>query len=153
MFFYDIISKREGKNMKKITSILLVIIWMVLIFIMSSFNGNNSSNQSNFIVNIISNIFNINNLDIINYIVRKAAHLTEYTILGILTNNMIKNINIKLYIGLIICIIYAISDEIHQFFIPGRTCQILDICIDSLGILIGLIIYKYYINFIKKTYN
>ena len=44
--------------MKKKISIVLVILWMSLIFIMSSFNGDNSSNQSSFIVDIISNIFN-----------------------------------------------------------------------------------------------
>ena len=71
-------------------------------------------------------------------------------------HNMIKQNNIKLYIGLLVSILYAISDEIHQLFIPGRSCQITDICIDTLGILIGFTIYKYSIKFIKrktKAYN
>ena len=136
--------------MKKTISTILVIIWMIFIFTMSSFNATESNNQSSYIVNIISSILNIKNLDILSYIIRKLAHLTEYTILGILTLNMTKQYNLKLYIGLIISIIYAISDEIHQLFISGRSCQITDILIDTFGIFIGFIIYKCLLKFIKK---
>jgi VanZ family protein len=113
---------------------------------MSSFNGSSSSNQSNIIVTIISNIFNINNLDILSYLIRKTAHLTEYAILGILTNNMIKNNNIKLYIGLLICIIYAISDEIHQLFVEGRSGQISDVLVDFTGSIVGICLFFVVIN-------
>lgn len=133
------------KNKK--LNIIFVIIWMMFIFIMSSFNSNESSNQSNFIVNILSNIFNISNIEILSFIVRKLAHYTEYTILGILVYNLIYSYNKKIYISIIICIIYAISDEIHQLFVPGRSCQITDILIDSMGSVTGIIllyiIYKY----------
>lgn len=126
------------KNKK--LNIILVIIWMIFIFIMSSFNSNESSNQSNFIVNILSNIFNISNIEILSLIVRKLAHFIEYTILGILVYNLIYSYNKKIYISTIICIIYAISDEIHQLFVPGRSCQILDILIDSMGSVTGIIL-------------
>lgn len=128
------------KNKK--LNIILVIIWMMFIFIMSSFNSNESSNQSNFIVNILSNIFNISNIEILSFIVRKLAHYTEYTILGILVYNLIYSYNKKIYISIIICIIYATSDEIHQLFIPGRSCQIKDIMIDTFGSLTGIYLYK-----------
>lgn len=114
----------------------------MFIFIMSSFNSNESSNQSNFIVNILSNIFNISNIEILSFIVRKLAHYTEYTILGILVYNLIYSYNKKIYISIIICIIYATSDEIHQLFIPGRSFQIKDIMIDTFGSLTGIYLYK-----------
>lgn len=126
------------KNKK--LNIILVIIWMIFIFIMSSFNSNESSNQSNFIVNILSNIFNISNIEILSLIVRKLAHFIEYTILGILVYNLIYSYNKKIYISTIICIIYAISDEMHQLFVPGRSCQITDILIDSMGSVTGIIL-------------
>lgn len=135
---------------KKIISIILVILWMGLIFKMSSYNGIDSGNQSGFIVNFIANIFNINNLDIISFIVRKIAHLSEYLILGILVHNLIKNYNKKTFIAILICIIYAISDEIHQIFVPGREFKLLDICIDSLGSIIGIYMYKYILYIINK---
>ena len=128
--------------MKNKINIILVIIWMILIFTMSSFDATESSNQSNFIVNIIVNIFNINNIELVSLIIRKLAHFTEYLILGILTYNLIKSYNKKTYIAIIICILYAISDEIHQYFVPGRSCQILDMTIDSIGSLTGIYILK-----------
>lgn len=124
--------------MKKTINIILTITWMAFIFIMSSFNSTESSNQSNFIVNFIVDIFNINNIELLSLIIRKLAHFTEYFILGILVYNMIHSYNKKSYIAIIICILYAISDEIHQSFVPGRSCQILDMTIDSLGAIAGI---------------
>ena len=124
--------------MKKKLSLLSVIIWMILIFIMSSFSASNSNNQSSFIVTIISHFFNIANPELLNYVIRKLAHITEYLILGMLTINMINNYHKPHYYAIIICTLYAISDEIHQLYIPGRTCQIKDIVIDIIGSLIGI---------------
>lgn len=134
---------------KKIYSILLVILWMILIFIMSSFNSIESGNQSNFIVNIISNILNIKNVDTLSFIIRKSAHFTEYFVLGLLVYNLINNCHYKSYIGILICIIYALSDEIHQIFVPGRAFKIMDILIDSTGSITGLYLLKYFIQ--KKS--
>ncbi len=130
--------------MKKKLSIILVLIWMIIIFIMSSFNATDSANQSNFIVNIIANIFNINNISLLSLIIRKLAHFTEYLILGFLVINMFtkNNINNLYLISIILCIIYATSDEIHQIFVPGRACQLRDILIDSIGSITGIYLYK-----------
>jgi len=128
--------------MKKRLSVILVIIWMLVIFIMSSFNSNDSSSQSNFIVNIINIIFNINNIDVLSLIIRKMAHFTEYLILGLLVCNLIKQYNKKMFIAFIICILYAISDEIHQLFVDGRSCQLFDIMIDSVGSTCGILLYN-----------
>ena len=131
--------------MKKKTSIILVIIWMIIIFIMSSFNADTSSSQSNIIVNFISNIFNINNINLLSFIIRKLAHFTEYFILGILLYNcFIISFNMNLYIPIIICIMYAISDEIHQLFVSGRVFQVRDIIIDTCGGIIGIILFHIY---------
>lgn len=125
-------------------SIVLVILWTLLIYIMSSFNAVESSNQSNYIVNVISNIFNISNINLLSLIIRKIAHYIEYLILGILIINMfIKNNNSKSYLlSILLCIIYATSDEIHQLFVLGRSCQVLDIIIDSIGSISGIYLYK-----------
>lgn len=136
---------------KKRISILLVIIWMILIFTMSSFSSTESNNQSNFIIDIIANIFNINNIDNLNLIIRKLAHFTEYFILGVLVYNMTYNYNKKTFIAIIICVLYAISDEFHQMIVPGRSCQLLDITIDSSGSITGIYIIKTFINNLKKT--
>lgn len=130
--------------MKKQLSIILVLIWMIIIFIMSSFNAEDSANQSNFILNIISNIFNIENVKLLSLIIRKLAHFTEYLILGTLVINMFTKNNAKktYLLSILLCIIYAISDEIHQIFTPGRACQIKDILIDSVGSITGIYLFK-----------
>lgn len=128
--------------MKKIINIILMLTWMILIFTMSSFDATESGEQSNFIVNIIVNVLNISNLNILSLIIRKLAHFTEYFILGMLAYNLIHNCNKKVYIAIIICVLYAISDEFHQWFVPGRSCQLLDILIDSMGATLGIFLCK-----------
>lgn len=130
--------------MKNKRSTILMLLWMLLIFIMSSFDATDSSNQSNFIVNIISNILNIENARLLSLIIRKLAHFTEYLILGFLTINMLNknDISKKYLLSILICIIYATSDELHQSFVPGRSCQLVDVTIDFIGALTGIFIYK-----------
>lgn len=129
--------------MKKINSVILVIVWMIFIFVMSSFNSDISSSQSDIAVNFISNLFQIDSVNNISFIIRKLAHFIEYFILGLLVFNMIKFYNKRWICAIVICMLYAISDEIHQIFVLGRSCQITDILIDSLGAVIGVYLLKY----------
>ena len=49
--------------------------------------------------------------------------------------------------------LYALSDEVHQIYVPGRSCELRDVFIDTSGSIIGIIIYSL-INFIyRKRYN
>jgi len=135
--------------MKKYINILILILWLSFIFLMSSFNGNSSNDQSGSIVTFISNILNIDNLEFLSLLIRKLAHFTEYFILGILTINCFKDYkfnNIFIY-SLLFCIFYACTDEVHQLFVPGRSGNIIDVLIDSVGSIFGC--GSYFI-FIKK---
>ncbi len=125
---------------KKI-NIIFVVIWLVIIFLMSSFNASESSRQSNFIVSLIMKIFGGNNKHLISIIVRDLAHFIEYFILGILCVNLCKKKK-HIYYVLIFCVLYAISDEVHQIFVKGRAFQLLDIIIDSLGSFGGIYLSK-----------
>ena len=141
------------KWIKKNINIILLIIWMLIIFVMSSFNGESSANQSNFIVKIISEIFSISNINYLSFIIRKLAHFTEYFILGILVINNFKKINKKIIFGSIIfCMLYAFTDEFHQLFVNGRSGQIIDVLIDSFGSMCGIygyLLFKNYFLFLK----
>jgi len=55
-----------------------------------------------------------------------------------------------LLLTIIISIIYAISDEFHQLFVPGRNFAISDILIDSAGVLFAGLLYSLKIKFKKK---
>lgn len=131
--------------MKKIINIILLIVWMIVIFILSNDNGVQSNDKSNGIAYFIASKINVIDTDTLIFMIRKAAHITEYFILGVLILNVLKDynsLNIKLIIiTLLFCFSYAISDEIHQLFIQNRSGKFSDVLIDTLGSLIGTYIY------------
>ena len=95
------------------------------------------------------------------FIVRKSAHFLAYAILGGLCFESLSTLD-KLskkktfFIALLISVLYAISDEIHQYFVPGRACQFRDVMIDSCGALFGIaviVILKKIAYKIKIMYN
>ena len=129
--------------MKKIIKLLLLILWMVLIFYLSSLNGKASTGQSNFIVNFIYKYINIDK-SILIPIIRKTAHITEYFVLFILIYINIKEYKKKdIYsISILLSIMYAIFDEFHQLFINERSGKVTDVLIDSIGVIIGCKLVK-----------
>ncbi len=133
---------------------LLVVVWMIVIFVFSSMNGNSSDEKSKFVIYIF-NLLGLN-LDgifgtLADFIVRKCAHFTEYFILYMLLYNALKeNFSFKkaLLFSIIGVFLYASSDEFHQSFVPGRGPSFRDVCIDTSGGLLALVIL--YLNFIFK---
>ncbi|MDF2946800.1 MAG: VanZ like family protein [Bacillales bacterium] len=125
------------------TSWVVVLLWMALIFYLSHQPAGESdqlsSSVSKFIYKIINELLPIINSIDLNYYIRKVAHFTEYLILGFLLENALKK---RLVYTLLFCILYAISDEVHQAFIPGRGPGVMDVLIDSSGALFGIITYK-----------
>lgn len=93
-------------------------------------------------------------------IIRKGAHFLEYTILGFLMINALKDykkVGLKLVlISFAFSFLYACTDEIHQAFVPNRTALIGDVLVDSLGSFLGVftffLIYKIYLKFDKKQH-
>ena len=141
------------KNKRLVLAWTLLILWMLFIFIMSSFNGVMSSNQSGSIATLIYNIFNISDTEKVSFIVRKCAHVSEFFILGILVINLVSKYNVKhIYlISFIICVLYASSDEFHQLFVPGRSGQVTDIFIDTIGTIFSLLVMYLFNKFRKKV--
>lgn len=70
-------------------------------------------------------------------IVRKTAHFTIYFILGLAVISLLKEYMIidrkSLIYTVIFVFLYSCSDEIHQLFVPGRSGEVLDVFIDTLG--------------------
>lgn len=98
--------------------------------------------RDNITNNNTSEIDKIIIIENLSFIVRKLAHITEYIILAFLMYNVLHNYNINDYkLVIILCIIYSCTDEFHQLFIPGRSGQIIDVLIDTIGIIIGTTIY------------
>lgn len=141
---------------KKLFKLLLVVIWMAVIFVFSHDTGEASSQKSDgLIINTIefllerdlSDAEKVKWLDYFVVPVRKSAHIISYFILGWLMINFVKEFRLidkRTYIfAFILCILYAISDEVHQHFIPGRSGEVLDVAIDGVGSFLGIWYWSY----------
>jgi len=135
-------------RINKMPSWTAVIVWMALIFYLShqpaTQSNELSSGITNFIVKAVENVAPNLDFDIsgFNYLVRKNAHFIAYLILGVLTFNALRVSGGRgarsVVIALGICVLYAISDEVHQLFIPGRSGEVKDVLIDSAGASVGI---------------
>jgi VanZ family protein len=142
---------------RKVLPWLLVILWMALIFYLSHQPATRSNGLSKgateIIVETVEKI--APNVDInkrsFNNIIRKNAHFFAYLVLGTLVSNGLRGSGVAGYrsigLALLFCILYAISDELHQLFVPGRGGQVKDVIIDSAGAVVGILGYN---GFIKR---
>lgn len=143
--------------MKRLIKLLLVIAWMFMIFSFSNQNGEQSTSTSDGVLDRLVSIFVDDEIDenekeiiIDKYtgFIRKTAHFMIYFILGILVFSLLLEFKINhiVIITTFICMLYAASDEIHQSFIPGRSCEIRDVLIDTSGSFLSIclcfLIYK-----------
>jgi VanZ family protein len=71
-------------------------------------------------------------------ILRKGAHMTEYAILGALLLRALGREPAAFLGG----VAYAVTDEIHQHFVSGRHASPVDVAIDSVGVLIGVLVFE-----------
>ena len=150
----------DSKSLKKI--VLKISIWIPVIlmgraiFGFSGQNGEQSGGLSSKIASIIvdradkAGIIDIDEagkqilIDKMQYPIRKCAHMTEYAIFAALTFIALYYDGIRkrmTYIwAVIIAFLFACTDEFHQLFVPGRSGQFTDVCIDTIGACIGMLI-------------
>ncbi len=156
------------KRLLQITAWLAVVAWMIVIFSMSHQKAEQSSELS---TSTTQKIFEqlhptFNELpeeekqqliEKTETAVRKTAHMSEYFILSalIIIALLFNNISHKkrALFAIALCCAYAVTDEIHQIFIDGRSCKVTDILIDAFGIILCAVIYLMIAYIIKKTKN
>ena len=146
--------QNTADSKKRFLYLIPVVIWMIFIFYMSGKTGQESSGQSGkislFITNLLEKVRQdspqeMQNLqDILELVIRKAAHMTEYAILFLLSYLAMVKISMsqsRFYnrsIAVLISLLYACSDEMHQLLVPGRSGRMIDVGIDMAGVLIVL---------------
>lgn len=180
---YKTFNKTSCRFLRSLLLTVLTLLWMILIFHMSSAGKDESNAQSGVICGFLCEIFvegyeemppaqQLKMQERFSFPVRKGAHLTEYTILGVLltltaasicpndtgadstfdmasgqvsetasyrsSDPAFRRIFCRELIPLLIGFLYAVSDEVHQHFVPGRAMQARDVLIDSAGILLGI---------------
>lgn len=149
-------------------SVILTVIWMFVIFSFSAQNSEKSSNTSAAVIeNVVSAVYpgfkdmtdteKTEKVESLQFTARKIAHFLIYTVLGILSLlSVISYCKLRFYlrtaISALICLLYAASDEVHQLFVAGRSCEIRDILIDFCGALLGIAICAVITRFTKIYY-
>lgn len=139
------------------------ILWMALIFSFSAQDATASLASSDSVLDVIIRIDSFDSLtekeqtlrcEQLSFYIRKLAHFSVFGILGVLSTTAVsrhtKRMKFTVSISAVICIIYAITDEIHQYFVPGRACRVFDVGIDSVGSICGIIITVEIIYFIRR---
>jgi len=123
-----------------------VVAWAAAIFVASTgwFTG---SRTESVVVPILAWLFpraDPHTLEVMHAVVRKLGHFTEYLVLGVLIARALRDERgWRLHhalMALVLATSYAVTDELHQHFVPGRTAAAGDVGIDALGAAVGQIV-------------
>lgn len=150
------------KPKRSLLPLIFIVLWMIIIFWLSSMDSGESNDKSMYAIDIlinetlkITNKTGITNkhpseenkklfIAKINRPMRKLAHASVFFVLAILIMIFLHHYRIKIsssiVITLLISFMYALFDEYHQTFVIGRTGQFTDALIDSLGAILGIIL-------------
>ena len=138
---------------RTLKSWLPVLLWMLVIFIMSTDIGS-AAHTSRFVDPFLRWLMpHISQAGIAraHFLIRKAGHLTEYAVLGILLwrawtlpragSSAPWRWKTALF-ALSLSAAYAAGDEFHQSFVPSRGASVQDVVIDSCGAFLGLMVLR-----------
>ena len=141
--------------MKTILRILLwaaVIAWMGLIFSFSMETAAESSETSGGLIRYFMERYldgfteltpdeQFMKIETVSRLVRKSAHFCVFAVLGFLTSAALRSCNLSpkraFILASVIGALYAVSDEIHQTFVPGRAGMVQDVLLDTCGVVTG----------------
>lgn len=147
---------RKGKSFVRIILVILTLSVMVFIFQMSAMNADDSSKLSTSLGYTVGKWL-VNNFDelslekqeefakSIEHYLRKFAHFSEYAALGFLflmdfaEFTGLKRMK-RFLAALLSGFLYAVTDELHQLLVSGRSGQISDVVLDTGGVMTGCVI-------------
>ena len=162
----------QNKTVRTIFTILTVLV-MIIIFLLSCRAGTESREDSNFFsLRLVSKVTkDYDNLadwqqfraeENLDELIRKLAHVCEFAGLACLLRLTLeswfgpsrktpksKKLTLQALLG---GFLYACTDEIHQAFVPGRNADLLDILIDTSGVIAGTVFALIVLWFISKNY-
>lgn len=115
-----------------------------------------SSGQSGVFVEQLRHIAPSVDQQLLTFLVRKGAHIFAYFVLGILTFNALWRVDLSKFkfnypvgLSIIVCALYAVSDEFHQLFVSGRSGEIRDIVIDSCAATFGVFMLRFSVRILQ----
>lgn len=142
---------------KRRTALLLiswaaVVLCCAVIFALSHETASVSSGKSNGLISLLLERFGI---VVSSHTIRKTAHALEYCGLSLLLYHAYFQSfrKVQPLLTVLTAVLYATSDEIHQYFIAGRACQLRDVFVDFVGAAVGVAVCTavWYIWHIQKS--
>ena len=135
--------------MKKSIIAIFLLIWMGVVFWFSAENALESKDTSGFVMQKILSVLNIEieDTEMLEGYLRTLAHFVLYLLGGFIACILVIvcNIKHKILSTSMFGLLYAIGDEIHQIYVPGRSFELKDIVVDISGFLLGvLVVYALY---------
>lgn len=158
----------RNKSTAIVLIVLVVIAWCCSIFQFSAMNSDSSNSASSGIVeHTISKVLDATNeagitdshpdpeklakaAKLLNAPLRKVVHATVYFVLALLLLSLSrvafgdKKYLLSCVITILLCFVFALTDEYHQTFVAGRTGQILDVLIDTAGACVAILLFSSY---------
>lgn len=150
------------RSFLRILSIILLVVWMGVIFFFSHQTAQDSSEISGGVIEMIAekiypdfeNLSESEKAEVVasfQFAVRKGAHAVAFAILGFFAFlTFISYTRLRFFVRIILAAAlslgYAASDEIHQHFVVGRSCELRDFLIDAAGIAVSLL---FWVGFVK----
>lgn len=150
---------------QRIVAAIPMLIMMILIFLFSAKTAVESDGTSLPIAETILKLYQgiFGNLGeeayiaahrVSNVLVRKAAHMTEFGVLAVCTSYYLFICGLRgrrgMMYSIFLSVAYAITDEIHQLFVPGRSGRVTDVLIDTIGCLLGALFFSFLQHVIKN---
>lgn len=128
--------------------LIVLCIWLAVIFSWST-NAGSSTHTNSWVDALLSRFFphwyvglTWSEHDAIHYYLRKAAHVTEYAVLGVLAIRAFRHGHWSwrdVFVGAwVAATAYAATDEAHQIFVASRTPKVTDVLLDSAGAALGI---------------
>lgn len=135
---------------------LAVVLWAALIFYFSAQPADSSSRLSSSVtakllqalpsLKALPPVQKMQTIEVIHNFIRKLAHFTIYAVLGVWVYLLCCCYDLSFckafFVAFAVCTVYAGSDELHQFFVPGRACMLLDVLTDSAGAVAGILLIR-----------
>lgn len=115
-------------TLERLTRWLLPLLWMALIFAMSSRSTIPKAPG------------------ISPELIAASGHLVVYAVLGVLLfralGDLVETWAARAGLAWLLAVLYGITDEFHQSFVPGRFATLEDVLLDAAGAAIGLLLYR-----------
>ena len=135
---------------------ILSVLCMVVIYGFSCQTAKESEPHGAVVTELVEKIVGEELHHEINNTVRKIGHFLIFALLGVLTYLAVAILGVfkdnlvpPMYVSAVLCMIYAISDEIHQTMVKGRSGRVLDVVVDTAGAVAGGLIAIFVIRALK----